>query len=153
MVIKFICTGKTQEAYLITGIQLYIKRLKHYVRFEFIEIDIKKPLPDKLQQLKSESQSILKHCQPGDTLIFLDDKGKSYTSIKFAEWISKQLHKPGNLIFVAGSAYGFDAALVKDSPSISLSSFTFTHQMVRLIFVEQLYRAFTIIKNEKYHHE
>jgi 23S rRNA (pseudouridine1915-N3)-methyltransferase len=153
MIIKLICIGKTVEPYLIEGIQLYLKRLKHYVRFEWVEIDIKKPLPDKSKQLKIESQHILKHCQPADTLVLLDDKGKSFSSMAFAKWIDKQQQLIGNLVFVVGGAFGFDPDFAKTAISISLSPLTFTHQMVRLIFVEQLYRACTIIKNEKYHHE
>ncbi len=149
--------GKTTEDYLKTGIQTYQNRLKHYLSFD-IEIipNIKKRKNLNFEQIKTkEGELILEKLQKSDFLILLDDKGKSFTSEQFAKHIDKlmaQGHR--RVIFLIGGAYGFSEAIYKRSNAkISLSAMTFSHQMVRLFFVEQLYRAFTILKNEPYHHE
>lgn len=156
MKILFLVIGKTDESYLETGISKYIKRLERYIPFEMKVIpDIKnrKTLSEE-QQKKLEGELILSQFNTGDEMILLDEKGKTFSSVSFSQWIEHKLNTSNKrLIFVVGGPYGFsndvyDKAKVK----ISLSEMTFSHQMIRLIFVEQLYRAFTIIKGEPYHH-
>ena len=156
MKIVFIVIGKTDETYLETGIVKYIKRLEHYIPFEIKVIpDIKnrKTLTEE-QQKKSEGELILSQISSGDDLILLDENGKTFSSVNFSQWIEKQMNAGSKrMIFVVGGPYGFSKEVyAKAKFKISLSEMTFSHQMIRLIFVEQLYRAFTIIKGEPYHH-
>ena len=156
MKILFVVIGKTDESYLDTGICKYIKRLEHYIPFEMKVIpDIKnrKTLTEE-QQKKAEGDLILSQLNPGDDLILLDEKGKTFTSVMFSQWIEKQMNAGSKrIVFVVGGPYGFSKDVYdKAKFKISLSEMTFSHQMIRLIFVEQLYRAFTIIKGEPYHH-
>ena len=156
MKILFLVIGKTDETYLDTGINKFIKRLEHYVPFEMKVIpDIKnrKTLSEE-QQKKAEGDLILSQLAPGDDLILLDENGKTFSSVAFSQWIEKQMNVGGKrIIFVVGGPYGFSKDVyAKAKFKISLSEMTFSHQMIRLIFVEQLYRAFTIIKGEPYHH-
>ena len=157
MKIKLIVIGKTQAKYLIQGEEEYIKRLLHYTKFEEIVIpDVKNGSRLSKTELKQkEGALILSKLENGDELILLDDKGKQYTSLGFSNFISnKIMNRTKNLVFVVGGAYGFsDALYERANIKFSLSKMTFSHQMVRLIFKEQLYRAFTILKGEKYHHE
>jgi 23S rRNA (pseudouridine1915-N3)-methyltransferase len=155
--IKFIVVGKTDTEYLRAAISVYENRLKHYIPFESICIpDVKNSGKLSESQLKSkEGKNILARLNSGDELILLDEKGKTCSSSEFSLMLSGKI-SAGNkcTVFVAGGAYGFsDEVYAKASSMISLSQMTFTHQMVRLIFVEQLYRAFTIMKGESYHHE
>ena len=156
MKILLLVIGKTDDEYLITGIKKYVGRLGHYVSFEMKEIpDIRnrKTLSEE-QQKKSESFLLLSQFQSGDYVILLDENGKQYTSVEFSENIEK-LMASGNkrIVFVIGGPYGFSQEVyAKANAKMSLSPMTFSHQMVRLIFVEQLYRAFTILKGEPYHH-
>ena len=157
MKILFVVIGKTDESYLETGIGKYIKRLEHYIPFEMKVIpDIKnrKTLTEE-QQKKAEGDLILSQLNPGDDLILLDEKGKTFTSVMFSQWIEKQMNAGSKrIVFVVGGPYGFSKDVYdKAKFKISLSEMTFSHQMVRAIFVEQLYRAFTIMKGEPYHHE
>jgi len=157
MRISLVCIGKTDEQYLIEGIASFQNRLKHYINFSLTVIpDIKntKSLSREQQQSK-EGDLILKHIKPSDCVILLDERGKEYRSVDFADFLSKKmLASTQHLVFVIGGPYGFDERVMKRSESkISLSKLTFSHQMVRLFFVEQLYRALTILKNEPYHHE
>ena len=156
MKILFVVIGKTDENYLETGIGKYIKRLEHYIPFEMKVIpDIKnrKTFTEE-QQKKAEGDLILSQLNPGDDLILLDEKGKTFTSVMFSQWIEKQMNAGSKrIVFVVGGPYGFSKDVYdKAKFKISLSEMTFSHQMIRLIFVEQLYRAFTIIKGEPYHH-
>ena len=156
MKILFLVIGKTDESYLEIGIGKYIKRLEHYIPFEMKVIpDIKnrKTLTEE-QQKKAEGDLILSQLNPGDDLILLDEKGKTFTSVMFSQWIEKQMNAGSKrIVFVVGGPYGFSKEVYdKCKFKISLSEMTFSHQMIRLIFVEQLYRAFTIIKGEPYHH-
>jgi 23S rRNA (pseudouridine1915-N3)-methyltransferase len=135
----------------------YQKRLTHYVRFELeIIADIKnaKNLSE-LQQKEKEGQLILSKIQTSDQLLLLDDKGKHFTSIEFSQFLQKKMNTGlKQLVFVIGGPYGFSEEVYKKaSGKISLSKMTFSHQMIRLFFIEQLYRGFTILKNEPYHHE
>ena len=156
MKIVFLVIGKTDESYLDTGILKYIKRLEHYVPFEMKIIpDIKnrKTLTED-QQKKAEGELILSNINIGDDLVLLDENGKTFSSVAFSQWIEKQMNIGSKrMIFVVGGPYGFSKEVyAKAKFKISLSEMTFSHQMIRLIFVEQLYRAFTIIKGEPYHH-
>ena len=156
MKILLLVIGKTDDDYLITGIKKYVGRLGHYVSFEMKEIpDIRnrKTLSEE-QQKKSESFLLLSQFQAGDYIILLDENGKQFTSVEFSENLEK-LMASGNkrIVFVIGGPYGFSQDVyAKANAKMSLSPMTFSHQMVRLIFVEQLYRAFTILKGEPYHH-
>lgn len=156
MKILLLVIGKTDEDYLITGIKKYVGRLGHYVSFEMKEIpDIRnrKTLSED-QQKKAESFLLLQQLQPGDHVVLLDENGASFTSVAFAENLEK-LTASGTkrIVFVIGGPYGFAQEVYdKANAKMALSAMTFSHQMVRLIFVEQLYRAFTILKGEKYHH-
>jgi 23S rRNA (pseudouridine1915-N3)-methyltransferase len=155
--IKFIVVGKTDAGYLREAISVYENRLKHYIPFELICIpDIKNSGKlSKLQLKIMEGKNILLQLNSGDELILLDEKGETCSSPEFSLLLSKKINAGSKCIaFVAGGAYGFsDEVYIKASSMISLSKMTFTHQMVRLIFIEQLYRAFTIMKGESYHHE
>lgn len=156
MKILLLVIGKTDEDYLITGIKKYVGRLGHYVSFEMKEIpDIRnrKTLSED-QQKKAESFLLLQQLQPGDHVVLLDENGASFTSVAFAENLEK-LTASGTkrIVFLIGGPYGFAQEVYdKANAKMALSAMTFSHQMVRLIFVEQLYRAFTILKGEKYHH-
>lgn len=157
MKVTLLVIGKTDARYFIDAIAEYQKRLVHYIPFEMEVIpDIKnvKNLSEEQQKAK-EGDLILKNLQAGDYLVLLDDKGKEYTSMKFAEYIEKKMHTVAKrLIFVVGGPYGFsDEVYSRANEKLTLSRMTFSHQMVRLIFVEQLYRAMTILNNEPYHHE
>lgn len=157
MKITLLVIGKTDAAYLRDGIEKYVKRLKHYIQFELVVIpDIRqsKNLTVDLQKTK-EGELILSKLSAGRELHLFDERGKSYTSVDFAGFLQqKMLSSVKELIFVIGGPYGFsDEVYQKASSKISLSKLTFSHQMVRLLCVEQIYRAFTILKGEPYHHE
>ena len=157
MQITLITVGKTDKVELEQLIALYEKRLKHYIKFEFVVLpDIKnsKNLSE-AQQKEKEGELILSQLQPTDTLILLDEKGKQYSSLEFADYLQKKMNSGlKNLVLAIGGPYGFsDAVYAKCNGKISLSKMTFSHQMVRLFLVEQLYRGFTILRNEPYHHQ
>lgn len=156
MKIKLLLIGKTDESYLKQGIEKYTKRIKHYLSFDFIIVpDLKNTgkLSEE-QQKQKEGELILNQLNPADFVVLLDEKGKEYSSVDFSKFIEKQMISGlKNLVFIVGGPYGFSKQLYeKSSIKISLSQMTFSHQMVRLIFVEQLYRAMSIIKGEPYHH-
>lgn len=157
MKITLIAIGKTEDKYLIEGIDKYVNRLKHYINFSLVIIpDVKntKNLTEAQQKTK-EAELISKQLNNSDVVVLLDEKGKKYSSVQFSAYLNKlMIGSVQNLVFVIGGPYGFDESIYKRAnSSISLSDMTFSHQMVRLFFVEQLYRAFTILKNEPYHHE
>ncbi len=156
MKIKLICVGKTTSNYLITGENEYLSRLKHYCQVEKIEIpELKNAKKMRKEQIKKEEGTlILEKINISEQIILLDEGGKSYTSINFSKHLQKRLNQGGKSIaFVVGGAYGFSAEVYsKSTGKISLSEMTFSHQMVRLFFLEQLYRGFTILKGEPYHH-
>ncbi len=157
MKISLLIIGKTEEKYLQEGLLKYTDRLKHYIAFNIKEIpalkNTKSLSPEQIA--KKESELILKNFPEYDCKILLDEKGKSYTSVGFAEFLNKKTQQSiKNLLFVIGGAYGFDKIVYdKADMKLSLSNMTFSHQMIRLFFVEQLYRAFTILRNEPYHNE
>jgi len=152
--IKLIFFGKTDNEYLKEGIQIFSKRLKHYIPHEVNELVIKQSLKiNPEEQKEREAQLLLKHLKPQDYLILLDEKGKEFSSTEFANWIQKKMNSGiKNLVFAVGGPLGFsDEIREKAKMQLSMSRMTFSHQMVRLFFLEQLYRAFTIIRNEPYH--
>jgi len=157
MKIKLLAIGKTDNKHLIQLIEEYQNRLKHYIKFELEVIpDIKnvKNLSE-VQQKEKEGALILSKLQNTDDLVLLDDKGKQFTSIEFSQYLQKKMNSGiKQLVLVIGGPYGFsDTVYKKAIAKISLSKMTFSHQMIRLFAVEQIYRAFTILKNEPYHHE
>ncbi|MCR4817263.1 MAG: 23S rRNA (pseudouridine(1915)-N(3))-methyltransferase RlmH [Bacteroidales bacterium] len=157
MNIKLIVVGKTDEKYLQEGIEIYMRRLKHYVNFEMVVIpslkDQKNASSDEVKE--REAVSILKHLDNVDRIVLLDEHGTQHTSVGFSQYIQKQMNAAvRNLAFVIGGAFGFSPRVYAAShDKLSLSAMTFNHQMVRLFFVEQLYRAFTILHHEPYHNE
>jgi 23S rRNA (pseudouridine1915-N3)-methyltransferase len=157
MKIKLILTGKTHESYVKEGILYYVKKLQHYCPFELIEtVELKNTKNLDQESVRSkEGENILAHIKAGDWVVLLDDKGKEYSSLAFSQQIEKkQLQRIKNLIFVVGGAYGFSKPLyTRCDEQLSLSKMTFSHQIIRIIFLEQLYRAYSILHNEPYHHE
>ena len=157
MKITLLLVGKTAQDFVQKGMDEFCGRLKHYIPFELEIIpDLKNTKNLSFEQVKEkEGELILKNIQSGDYLVLLDERGKEFSSLKFAEYIEKKTHTVSKrLVFLIGGPYGFsqkvyDAAQEK----ISLSKMTFSHQLIRLIFAEQLYRAMTILNNEPYHHE
>ncbi|WP_086477759.1 23S rRNA (pseudouridine(1915)-N(3))-methyltransferase RlmH [Arenibacter amylolyticus] len=157
MTIKLLVLGKTDSAPLIQLIEEYQNRIKHYVRFELEIIpDIKntKNLSEK-QQKEKEGEAILSRLNPSDVLVLLDEKGKQYSSVAFSQYLQKKMNSGiKQLVLVIGGPYGFSNAVYQKSQGLlGLSKMTFSHQMVRLFVVEQIYRAFTILKNQPYHHQ
>ncbi len=157
MKITLLVVGKTEDKYLIEGIEKYLNRLKHYIGFTLQvipEIKNTKNLSEAQQKAK-EAELIHKQISNLDTVILMDEKGKKYTSVAFSNYLNKQMiGSVQHLVFIIGGPYGFDESIYKRANgSLSLSDMTFSHQMVRLFFVEQLYRAFSILRGEPYHHE
>jgi 23S rRNA (pseudouridine1915-N3)-methyltransferase len=157
MNIKLIVIGKTDNKPLQTLIDDYTKRLSFYIKFDLETIpDIKnvKNLSES-QQKEKEGELILSKVAPTDQLMLLDENGSTFSSIKFADYLQKKMNSGvKTLVFVIGGPYGFsDEVYKKAQGKVSLSEMTFSHQMVRLFFIEQLYRGFTILKNEPYHHQ
>ena len=157
MKITLLTVGKTEDAYLKDGIDKYVKRLKHYIKLEMIDLpELKntKALTQEQQKAK-EAELILKKLLPLDHVVLLDEKGVELTSKQFAAYIDKKaLSSIANLVFIVGGPYGFDQSVYdRANDKLSLSRMTFSHQMIRLFFTEQLYRAFSILKGEPYHHE
>lgn len=155
MNIKLIVVSKTDIPYIQEGIDEYISRLKHYTDFEIITIpalkNFGKASPEEIKE--KEGQLILKQIERADMVVLLDEHGKEYTSVSFSEYIQKQMNAGvRTLTFIIGGAFGFSPAVYATAQhKISLSQMTFNHQMVRLFFIEQLYRAHTILRHEKYH--
>lgn len=157
MKIKVLAIGKTDDKNLKQLIDAYQKRLKHYIKFEMEIIpDLKqaKNMSEKDQKEK-EGELILKKAGPGDQLWLLDEKGEMFRSLDFSKFLQKKMNAgTKRFVLVIGGPYGFSDAVYQSAQGkISLSKMTFSHQMIRLFVVEQLYRAFTILKNEPYHHE
>ncbi|WP_293879419.1 MULTISPECIES: 23S rRNA (pseudouridine(1915)-N(3))-methyltransferase RlmH [unclassified Sphingobacterium] len=157
MKITLLCIGKTDEKYLLEGIEKYTKRLKFYVNFSIVVLpDIKNVKSLSAEQQKDkEALLILKQLQPQDFVALLDEHGKEFRSLEFSAYLEKMMiQSVQHLVFVIGGPYGFDQKIYDRAKSkISLSKMTFSHQMIRLFFTEQLYRAFSIMKGEPYHHE
>ena len=157
MKVKLIVIGKTKSKFLLDGENEYQKRLRHYCKFsELITSDIKNAGKISKKELKEkEGNLILQSIKNNDYVILLDDKGLALSSTGFAEFLNKKMVSSTNeLVFIVGGAFGFSESVYKRANAkLSLSKMTFSHQMVRLIFKEQLYRAFTILKGEQYHHD
>ena len=157
MKIALLCIGKTDDKNLLQLKINYQLRLQHYIKFDLEIIpDLKKTKNlSEDQQKELEGELILKKIEPSDQLILLDEKGHEFRSIEFSRFLQKKMNSGvKRLVFIIGGPYGFsDAVYKKAQGKVSLSKMTFSHQMIRLIFIEQLYRAFTILKNEPYHHE
>lgn len=157
MKITLLTVGKTDIRWVREGLEIYISRLKHYIPFSLTEIpELKNASSLSKDQIKTrEGELILKSIKPSDEVILLDEHGKEYTSMEWARNMEKRMSGSGrDMVFVIGGAYGFsDDVYSRCDGKVSLSKMTFSHQMVRTIFAEQLYRAFTIIRGEPYHHE
>ncbi len=157
MKILLLQIDKTQDAYLEQGLGIYLKRLKNYIHFEVKSLQVSKAIRQRSagEQKTEEARLLLDEIKPEDELILLDEHGKEYSSQAFAEFLQKKQNTSvKRLVFVIGGPYGFDERVHKRANvKLSLSKMTFSHQMVRLFFVEQIYRAYTILKGEKYHHE
>lgn len=157
MKITLLVVGRTVEKHYIAGINDYLERTKHFISFDMEVIpELKNTKSLTMEQQKEkEGELILKSLQPGDVVVLLDEGGKEFRSVEFASWIEKKMHTVNKrLVFIIGGPYGFSSKVYQVAQEkISLSKMTFSHQMVRLIFVEQLYRAMTILNNGPYHHE
>ena len=157
MNIKLIVVGKNEQKYLKEALDIYIKRLTHYINFELVVLpDVKNAKNMSVSELKDkEAELILKHSAKADKVVLLDEKGKEFSSMEFSKYIEKQMNASlKTLAFVVGGAFGFSEKVYSQAnEKLSISKMTFSHQMIRLLFVEQLYRAFTIIKGEPYHNE
>lgn len=157
MKIELSVIGKTSIGYLKQGIDEYIKRLKHYVPFEIKYIDDIKNTKNisEDQQKRTEGAKILSLLDKSDFVVLLDEHGKEYTSMQYSSYIQKRmLSGAKKVVFVIGGPYGFSQEVYdRANDKISFSKMTFNHEMIRLIFTEQLYRAYTIINHEPYHHE
>ena len=158
-----ILVGKTTDKHFQAGIADYVERISHYMPFEIVTIpELKKTMvrsnrPKNLteeQQKTTEGEMILKQLQAGDTVVLLDEHGRELRSVEFARWLEQKKNTARRLVFVIGGPYGFSPAVYdRANEQLSLSKMTFSHQMVRLVFTEQVYRACTIIRGEPYHHE
>ncbi|MNK33149.1 Ribosomal RNA large subunit methyltransferase H [compost metagenome] len=157
MQVTLLCIGKTGKKFLEEGEQEYLKRLRHYISFQMHIIpDIKQSKNLSENQIKQkEGELILEKVGTSETLILLDERGKEYSSMEFSTHLQDQFNRGGkHIYFVVGGPYGFsDSVYQRANGMISLSQMTFSHQMIRLFFIEQLYRAMTILKNEPYHHQ
>jgi len=157
MKITLLTVGKTDRDWVRQGLDIYVSRLKHYIPFNIVEIpELKNVSALSREQIKAkEGELIMKNLRPVDDVILLDEKGKEYSSVEFARVLQDKISYTGkDIVFVIGGAYGFSDEVYRRAGSkISMSRMTFSHQMVRVIFAEQIYRAFTIMRNEPYHHE
>lgn len=157
MKIRFVVVGKTVEKYLVDACSEYEKRIKKYVQFEYVILKGVKSISSLTysQVKEQEAKMIEPYMQPSAFKIILDEHGIEQTSVQFAKYLERKMSTLGkDITFIIGGPYGFDDSIKQSADdTISLSKMTFSHQMVRLIFMEQLYRAFTILKGEPYHHE
>ena len=156
MKILLLQIDKTQDTYIRDGVDIYVKRLKNYISFDSHTIQVSKQIRQRTvnEQKLEEAKLILQFLTNEDELLVLDQKGKEMSSPEFSGFLSKKQNSSvKRLVFLIGGPFGFDQQIYQRANSLlSLSKMTFSHQMIRLFFVEQLYRAYTIIKNEKYHH-
>ena len=157
MNISLVVVGKTNVDYIENGIEVYKKRISNYNRYDIEVIpDIKNAKSLTVDQIKQqEGEAILKQTQKFDYMVLLDENGKEFASVEFAKWIDKlNFQSFRSICFVVGGAYGFSQDVyAKANTKLSISKMTFSHQMIRLLFTEQLYRAYTILNNEPYHHQ
>ena len=156
MKITLLLLGKTSDTRLQSLIEDYHQRLTHYVPFELVVIpDVKNAKSLTQEQLKAaEGEAILSRLTPAMDVILLDEHGREFRSIEYAEWLQKKMGAGKDLVLIIGGAYGFSPAVyARANGKLSLSQMTFSHQMIRIMAIEQLYRAMTILRNEPYHHE
>lgn len=157
MKINLLVTGKTTDPHFAAGIEDYAGRIRHYLAFDINVIPELRNTRHltKEQQKEKEADLLLKAFQPGDYIVLLDEHGREFRSVEFAAWMQKKMSAaPKRLVFVVGGPYGFSPRIYQAGhEKISLSRMTFSHQMIRLVFTEQIYRAMTIINHEPYHHE
>ena len=157
MHLTLLTVGKTDIPWVREGLEMYVSRIRHYVPFELKELPELKGVSalTRAQIKEREGELLLRQVKSSDELILLDEHGKEYRSVEFAERLGRRLAASGrDLVFVIGGAYGFsDAVYARADGKLSLSAMTYSHQLVRTIFAEQLYRAFTILRGEPYHHE
>jgi 23S rRNA (pseudouridine1915-N3)-methyltransferase len=155
MEIKLVVVGKTKNKELISLIEDYIKRINFFNKFEIIEVNSVKTRKNNSDEIKNiECENILKKIKKNDLLFLLDEKGKNYNSREFADFLKVRFQESKTIVFVIGGAFGFSKDLyTKSKGLISLSKMTFSHQIIRLFFTEQLYRAFTILNNHPYHND
>jgi len=157
MNISLVVVGKTNIDFVERGVDIYLKRISNYNRFDIVVLpDLQNAKSLTVDQIRQqEGELILKQTQKSDYTILLDEKGREFGSVEFAKWLEKlnfQSHR--SICFVVGGAYGFSEEVYKSADTkISISKMTFSHQMIRLLFVEQVYRAYTILNNEPYHHQ
>lgn len=157
MEIELLTVGKTTIPYVISGIDEYSRRLRHYIPYRIMPLpDVKRGkvmTPDRQKEL--EGEQILGHLAAGDYVVLLDERGREYTSMEFASWMERQMVSGRKrVVFVIGGPYGFSQSVYdRADGKVSLSRMTFNHEMVRLFFTEQIYRAMTILRGEPYHHE
>ncbi len=153
---QLILVGKTTNKHLATVIDDYVGRIGHYMPFSVVvvpELKNTKALSEE-QQKEREGELILQKIKPTDTLVLLDERGSELGSVAFSQWLQRKQSSARNLVFVIGGPYGFSKAVYnRADEQLSLSRMTFSHQLIRVVFAEQLYRACTIIKGEPYHHE
>jgi 23S rRNA (pseudouridine1915-N3)-methyltransferase len=150
--IKVLAIGKTEKGWVSEALAIYLDRMKRMMPVEWVELE---PAQGQRQDgLLDETRRVMRNVKPGDYLVLLDENGGEFDSLGLATWMNKRMVSvQGDLVFVIGSAYGFHQELKdKAREKLSLSKLTFTHQMVRVIFAEQLYRCFTILRNDPYHH-
>ena len=151
-----ILVGKTTDRHFQAGIADYVERISHYMPFDLVtipELKTTKSLTEE-QQKVAEGELIMRQFQTGDTVVLLDEHGRELRSVEFARWLEQKRNTARRLVFVTGGPYGFsEAVYARANEQLSLSKMTFSHQMVRLVFTEQVYRACTIIRGEPYHHE
>jgi len=156
MKIQLLITGKTTDARLVSLIDDYRERLKHYVPFELVVLpDLKNAKALSEEQVKAaEGEAMLRFFTPSMDVVLLDEHGKEFRSVEFADWLQKKMASGRDLTLVIGGPYGFSPAVyARANGKLSLSQMTFSHQMIRLMAIEQIYRAMTILRNEPYHHE
>lgn len=154
MNIRLLLIGKTSTPFVKEGVDIYVKRLKHYCKFEIIELpDVK--VKDPLKQRESEAQAILKALKADDFVVLLDEKGVNPTSREFADFIQKKMNAgTRQMILIVGGAFGFTEEIyARADYKLSFSKMTFSHEMIRVFIAEQVYRAFTILKGESYHND
>ena len=156
MKIQLLITGKTTDARLVSLIDDYRERLKHYVPFELVVLpDLKNAKALTEEQVKAvEGDAMLRFFTPSMDVVLLDEHGKEFRSVEFADWLQKKMASGRDLTLVIGGPYGFSPAVyARANGKLSLSQMTFSHQMIRLMAIEQIYRAMTILRGEPYHHE
>ena len=156
MKITLLVVGKTTDSRLVSLMEEYISRLKHYVPFEMVVLpDLKNTKSMSEEQIKTaEGEAILRFLTPAMDVILLDEHGREFRSIEYAQWIQKKMGSGKDLTLIIGGPYGFsEAVYARADGKISFSQMTFSHQMIRLMAIEQLYRAMTILRGEPYHHE